>query len=195
MEDLDCCLQLPDQAIIPKIFSLHILYLVVFWKSKYLLYVFFSRLCSSLHFGDPGPEVILSLTTLNFLSPTYLKLVSTRSLCFSHPNSMVSDFENLFWFIFSIWVAIDEMSEKKQEVIPLTTVSVKLPSFWTNSQEVWSIQAEAQFENKRITFSCTKFTHCVDLDLVREPPTKPYEALWRRLIQMYSLQDLQSLPL
>ena len=76
---------------------------------------------------------------------------------------------------------------------------------------LWFIQAEAQFENERITASHTKFTHCVAalpqdvasrlLDLVWAPPAEPYEALRRRLIQMYSLNDfrryqaLQSLPL
>lgn len=95
--------------------------------------------------------------------------------------------------------------------VQLTTISVKLPTFWTDSPEVWFIQAEAQFENKRITASRTKFTHCVAalpqdvacrlLDLVRSPPAEPYEALRRRLIQMYTLSDfqryqaLQSLPL
>ena len=73
-----------------------------------------------------------------------------------------------------------------QAAVPLTTVSVELPSFWTNSPEVWFIQAEAQFEKRRITASHTKFTHCVAalpqdvafrlLDLVRAPPTEPYEA-------------------
>ena len=45
--------------------------------------------------------------------------------------------------------------------IPLTTISMKLPTFWTDSPEVWFIQAEAQFENKLTTASQTKFTHCV----------------------------------
>lgn len=103
------------------------------------------------------------------------------------------------------------VSDEVSAHMPLTTVSVKLPTFWTDSPEVWFIQAEAQFENKRITSSRTKFTHCVAalpqdvacrlLDLVRAPPADPYEALRRRLIQMYSLSDfqryqaLQSLPL
>jgi len=65
------------------------------------------------------------------------------------------------------------------ELVPLTTVTIKLPTFWTDSQEVWLLQAKAQFENKRITTSQTKFTHCVVsplqdvtcrlLDLVRSP--------------------------
>ena len=86
-----------------------------------------------------------------------------------------------------------------QDPIPLTTISVKLLTFWTDSLEVCFIQAEAWFENKRITASRTKFTHCVAtlpqdvacrlLDLVRAPPADSYEALRRRLIQMYSLYD------
>ena len=95
--------------------------------------------------------------------------------------------------------------------VPLTTVSIKLPTFWTDSPEVWFLQAEAQFENKRIVTSRTKFTHCLAalpqdvacrlLDLIRSPPAEPYEALRSRLIQMYTLSDfqryqaLQSLPL
>lgn len=80
---------------------------------------------------------------------------------------------------------------------PIDNCPVKLPSFWTNSPEVWFIQAEAQFENKRIISSHTKFTHCVAalpqdvvcrlLDLVPAPPAESYRALRRRLIQMYSL--------
>ena len=90
-------------------------------------------------------------------------------------------------------------SDVIQTAGPLLTVSVIL--FWTNSLEIWFIQAEAQFENKRATPTCTKFTHCDAalpqdvacrlLDLVRAPPAEPYEALKRRLIQMYSLSDFQ----
>ena len=53
----------------------------------------------------------------------------------------------------------------------------------------------------RITSSRTKFTNYVAalpqvvafwlLDLVRAPPVKPYKALRRRLIQMYSLSNFQ----
>ena len=76
-------------------------------------------------------------------------------------------------------------SDVIQGAVPLTTVSVKLPSFWTDSPEVWFIQAEAQSENKRITSYCTKFTHCVAalpqdvacrlLDLIQTPPAKPHK--------------------
>ena len=73
-------------------------------------------------------------------------------------------------------------NEGMQGSVPLTAVTVKLPSFWTDSPEVWFLQAEAQFENKRITSSRKKFTHCVAalpqdvacrlLDLVRAPPRR-----------------------
>ena len=105
----------------------------------------------------------------------------------------------------------EEGSDVPPSAVPLTAVSVKLPTFWTDSPEVWFIQAEAQFEVKRITVSRTKFNHCLAalpqdvacrlLDLVRAPPADPYEALRNRLIQMYTLSDfqryqaLQSLPL
>ena len=45
----------------------------------------------------------------------------------------------------------EEGSDLSQSAVSLTTVSVKLPTFWTDSPEVWFIQAEAQFEVKRIT--------------------------------------------
>lgn len=52
-------------------------------------------------------------------------------------------------------------SDMIKAAIPLTMVFVKLPSFWTDSQEVRFLQAEAQFEVKRITASHTKFTQFV----------------------------------
>ena len=105
----------------------------------------------------------------------------------------------------------EEGSDLSQSAVPLTTVSINLPTFWTDSPEVWFIQAEAQFKVKRITTSRTKFNHCLTalpqdvafqlLDLVRAPPATPYEALRSCLIQMNMLSDfqryqaLQSLPL
>ena len=95
----------------------------------------------------------------------------------------------------------EEGSNVSLSAVPLTTVSLKLSTFWTDSPEVWFIQAEAQFEVKRITVSQTKFNHCLAvlpqdvacrlLDLVRAPLADPYEALRSRLIQMYTLSDFQ----
>ena len=105
----------------------------------------------------------------------------------------------------------EDSSAVSPDPVPLMIVSVKLPTFWMDSPEIWFLQAEAQFENKRITSSRNKFTCCVAslsqdvacrlLDLVRAPTADLYEALRSRLIQMYTLSDfqryqaLQSLPL
>ena len=104
----------------------------------------------------------------------------------------------------------EPVSDMIKVAIPLTKVC-ETSILWTDSQEVRFLQAEAQFEVKRITASHTKFTQFVAslsqdvafrlLDLVCAPPAKPYEVLRRRLIQMHSLSDLQryqalqSLPL
>ena len=98
----------------------------------------------------------------------------------------------------------EEGSDLSQSAVPLTSVSVKLLTFCTDSPEVWFIQAEAQFEVKRIITSQTKFYHCLNalpqdvacrlLDLDRAPPAAPYKALRSRLIQMYTLSDFQRYP-
>ncbi len=53
------------------------------------------------------------------------------------------------------------MSKEVSAQVPLLTVFVKLPLFWTDSPEVWFLQAKAQFKIKRITLSRMKFTHFV----------------------------------
>mgnify|MGYP000876348990 CR=1 FL=1 len=104
----------------------------------------------------------------------------------------------------------DESSSNPDPQVSLTTVSIKLPTFWTDSPEVWFLQAEAQFAIKRVTASLTKFHHCVAalpqdvatrlIDLIRSPPADPYSTLRARLVHMYTLSDfqryqaLQSLP-
>ncbi len=55
--------------------------------------------------------------------------------------------------------------------LPLMTISVKMPTYWTDSPEVLFIKAEVQFKNKRITGLRTKFTYYVAvLPVVRAPP-------------------------
>jgi hypothetical protein len=104
----------------------------------------------------------------------------------------------------------DESVPNPDSQVHLTTVSIKLPTFWTDSPEVWFLQAEAQFAIKRVTASLTKFHHCVAalpqdvatrlIDLIRSPPADPYSTLRARLVHMYTLSDfqryqaLQSLP-
>ena len=94
----------------------------------------------------------------------------------------------------------------------LNTVSVKVPAFWPDSAEAWFVQVEAQFALKGVTTSLTKFYYCVSsfnqetanqvLDLIKSPPSsKPYEALKKRLLRLFALDDFQryeaisSLPL
>ena len=91
-------------------------------------------------------------------------------------------------------------------------MSVKVPAFWPDSAEAWFVQVEAQFALKGVTTSLTKFYYCVSsfnqetanhvLDLIKSPPSsEPYEALKKRLLRLFALDDFQryeaisSLPL
>lgn len=115
----------------------------------------------------------------------------------------IPEFENFSGYV-QYWKVIG-MSENPRSdeiwgLVPLTAVSMKLPTFWTDSPEVWFLQAEAEVENKRINLSRTRFTHCVGtrpqdvacrlLELVGAPPAEPYEALRKPLIQMYFLCEI-----
>ena len=84
----------------------------------------------------------------------------------------------------------------------LNTVSVRVPPFWPDSAEAWFIQTEAQFALKGVTASSMKFYYCVSsfnqetanqvLDLIKSPPSdEPYEALKRRLLKLFALDDFQ----
>ena len=84
----------------------------------------------------------------------------------------------------------------------INTVSLKLPTFWSEEVEVWFAQAEAQFAIKRIMDSrTTKFYYAVYvlpqdvapqlLDLLCAPSASPYESLKDRLFQLYSLNHWQ----
>ena len=84
----------------------------------------------------------------------------------------------------------------------LNTVSVKVSPFWPDSAEAWFIQTEAQFALKGDTASSTKFYYCVSsfnqetanqvLDLIKSPPSDElYEALKRRLLKLFALDDFQ----
>ena len=94
----------------------------------------------------------------------------------------------------------------------LNTVSVKVPAFWPDSAEAWFMQVETQFALKGVTTSLMKFYYCVSsfnqetanqlLDLIKSPPSsEPYEALKKRLLRLFALDDFQryeaisSLPL
>ena len=81
---------------------------------------------------------------------------------------------------------------------PAHTGSVHLPSFWPHAPQMWFIQAECVFHNKRITDSFDK--HCLliaalphdslrlVMDLAANPPAVgPYEAVKARLLQAHEL--------
>ena len=82
-------------------------------------------------------------------------------------------------------------------------VSLKLPTFWTSHPEVWFVQAEAQFELRRVTADETKYLYVLAaldqetamrfLDLIRRPPNEDiYKALKDRLIDTFGLINKQT---
>ena len=86
----------------------------------------------------------------------------------------------------------DEGPPRPDDQVSLTTVSIKLLTFWTDYPKVWFLQAEAQFSIKRVTTSLTKFYHCVAalpqdiatclVDLIHNPTADPYTTLRGRFI-------------
>lgn len=77
-------------------------------------------------------------------------------------------------------------------------VSLKLPTFWTSQPQVWFVQAEAQFQIRKITADETKYYYVLSaldqgtatrlLDLISNPPREnKYEALKDRLVDTFSL--------
>lgn len=79
-------------------------------------------------------------------------------------------------------------------------VSLKLPTFWEQSPELWFIRAEAEFANRHITADGTKYNYLVAslgqdtatavLSALRTPPdTDRYKALKDRLLEAYGLSQ------
>ena len=82
----------------------------------------------------------------------------------------------------------------------VSSVSLKLPPFWTSDPEMWFQQMEAQFRTRRITAQRTKFDHIVATlspefasevrDLIIQPPTdNPYTALREQLIKQTTASE------
>ena len=77
-------------------------------------------------------------------------------------------------------------------------VAIKLPSFWSTQPQLWFVQAEAQFQLRKITEDVTKYYHVVAaldqetskriVDVLTNPPAdKPYDALKERLLATFGL--------
>ena len=82
----------------------------------------------------------------------------------------------------------------------VSSVSLKLPPFWTSDPEMWFQQMEAQFRTRRITAQRTKFDHIVATlspefasevrDFIIQPPTdNPYTALREQLIKQTTASE------
>ena len=89
---------------------------------------------------------------------------------------------------------------------PAHTGSVHLPTFWPHAPQMWFVQAECIFHNKRITDSFDR--HCLliaalpheSLRLVMDlaanpPPVGPYEAVKARLLQAHELTPYKKVEL
>lgn len=81
-------------------------------------------------------------------------------------------------------------------------VALKLPTFWPKQPKVWFVQAEAQFNIRKITSDDTKFHYVVAaldqttakriIDLLCAPPANDkYKALKNRLSDTYGLSEYE----
>ena len=79
-------------------------------------------------------------------------------------------------------------------------VSLKLTTFWTAQPRTWFMQAEAQFNLRRITVDDTMYYHVLAvldqdiasrlLDLISNPPAEnKYVALKQRLLETFDLTE------
>ena len=86
------------------------------------------------------------------------------------------------------------------EDFKVSSVSIKLPTFWPHRAKTWFHQADAQFGLRRITEDDTKYWHVVaSLDddsatrvmkLMDNPPEKnKYEAIKAKLLDAYTLTE------
>ena len=88
---------------------------------------------------------------------------------------------------------------------PMTsTVSIKLPPYWSNDPALWFSQVEAQFTTRGITSELTKYAYVVGslqpevaqevCDLLIKPPAEnPYAVLKTELVKRTSASDQQHL--
>ena len=85
-----------------------------------------------------------------------------------------------------------------------STVSIKLPPYWSNDPALWFSQVEAQFTTRGITSELTKYAYVVGslqpevaqevCDLLIKPPAEnPYAVLKTELVKRTSASDQQHL--
>ncbi|XP_046860717.1 uncharacterized protein LOC124453935 [Xenia sp. Carnegie-2017] len=83
-------------------------------------------------------------------------------------------------------------------------ISIKLPPYWPNDQELWFSQIDAQFTTRNITSQKTKYAYVVGSlqpeiaqevrDIILHPPARdPYDILRRELIHRTSTSEQQRL--
>jgi hypothetical protein len=75
-------------------------------------------------------------------------------------------------------------------------VAIKLPTFWTSQPSIWFIQAEAQFNIRKVTEDSTKYYYVVSaldqttasriMDVLQHPPDEGlYDNLKKRLLETF----------
>ncbi|KAG0426012.1 hypothetical protein HPB47_026831 [Ixodes persulcatus] len=93
-------------------------------------------------------------------------------------------------------------SQQEHDPLSVSTVNIKLPSFWTSHPEPWFIQVESQFAAPRITANLTKYHHvmsslppateCEIRDLLFTPPAEDaYKTLKETLIRRVTPSEPQ----
>ena len=90
-------------------------------------------------------------------------------------------------------------NDREDAPIIVAATELKLPTFWTTNPEVWFLRAEAQF--RKITKQSSKFDKVIlaldestaarVLEMIRNPPENPYDALKAKLLAKYDLSDYE----
>ena len=84
------------------------------------------------------------------------------------------------------------------------TLTLKLPTFWPEKPEAWFVQAEANFQARRISSQKTQFNLVVValdadtidgvLDLLENPPDdNAYDQLKNRLVQSFKMSPVEKI--